>query len=493
VIEQSEHESRFAHWDAAEHRAMRWVPYAALGFSLVCTLFVVNLDTPGRWPGLGPTVALTAVAVAWMAIFTRRMPGHDEWIGWRGVVYYVGMLGLALWLVTRAPWYGFFAWIGYIHGWAFLAGRWRYAAVVATAGIAALSQIGGQVPPTGMGRLGLGALWAFNAVLAVSFTIIAYRSDIQKEVRGRMVTELGETNRKLEATMAENAGLHAQLLSAAREAGVLDERQRLAGEIHDTLAQGLIGIIAQLEAAAAGDSGPDRQRHLDAAATLARDSLAEARRSVAAIAPAPLAAARLPDAMADVAAAWSTLNGVGAEVTTTGTARPLHTDVEVALLRTAQEALSNVARHAGASRVGLTLSYMDGEVTLDVVDDGAGFDPDHLVAGPGGYGLTAMRQRVQRLAGSLAIESEPDAGTAISARLPAVPAAPAVRPEPPAGAATELPNEPTATAPAEATAQPAARPREEPPNEPTATAPAGPSAGPAVRSQPAVAGQEASR
>jgi signal transduction histidine kinase len=431
VIEQQpEHESRFAHWDAAEHRAMRWVPYAALGFSLVCTLFVVNLDRPGRWPGLAPTVALTAAAAVWMAIFTGRMPGHDEWIGWRGVVYYVGMLGLALWLVTRAPWYGFFAWIGYIHGWAFLAGRWRYAGVVATAGIAALSQIGGQVPPTGMGRLGLGALWTFNAVLAVSFTIIAYRSDVQKEVRGRMVTELADANRKLETTMAENAGLHAQLVSAAREAGVLDERQRLAGEIHDTLAQGLIGIIAQLEAAAAGDLGPDRQRHLNAAARLARDSLAEARRSVAAIAPAPLAAARLPDAIADVAAAWSALNGVGAEVTTTGTARPLHTEVEVALLRTAQEALSNVAKHAGASRVGLTLSYMDGEVTLDVVDDGAGFDPDHIGAGPGGYGLTAMRQRVQRLAGTLAIESEPGSGTALSAALPAVPAAPGVRPVP---------------------------------------------------------------
>jgi signal transduction histidine kinase len=428
VIEQPEHESRFARWDAAESRALRWVPYAALGFSLICTIFVIKLDRPGRWPGLGPTLALTAAAAAWMLVFTREVPGHDESAGRRGVVYYVGLIGLALWLVTRAPWYGFFAWVGYVHAWAFLPGRWRYAGVVATAGVAGLSQLGGQVPDTGMGKVGLLAVWAFNAMLATAFTIMAYRSDVQKEVRTKMVADLAEANRKLEATMAENIGLHAQLLAAAREAGVLDERQRLAGEIHDTLAQGLIGIIAQLEAA--GADGPERQRHLDSATRLARESLTEARRSVAAIAPAPLAAARLPDAVADVATRWTDLTGVPAEVTTTGTARPLHPEVEVALLRTAQEALSNVAKHADASRAGLTLSYMDGEVTLDVVDDGAGFDPGRAATGPGGYGLTAMRRRVQRLAGSLAIESEPGSGTAISARLPAVPAAPGVRPEP---------------------------------------------------------------
>lgn len=94
------------------------------------------------------------------------------------------------------------------------------------------------------------------------------------------------------------------------------------------------------------------------------------------------------------------------------------------LLRAAQEALANVARHAAASRVGLTLSYMTDVVTLDVRDDGTGFD----VAGQpaprepgGGYGLTAMRQRVARVGGELAVESEPGVGTAISASVPALP------------------------------------------------------------------------
>ena len=110
------------------------------------------------------------------------------------------------------------------------------------------------------------------------------------------------------------------------------------------------------------------------------------------------------------------------EVVTTGDVQPLHPEVEVALLRTAQEALANVAKHANASRAGLTLSYMGDVVTLDVRDDGVGFDgarPEPTSAGSG-FGLSAMRQRVNRVAGTLAIESEPGAGTAVSARVPAI-------------------------------------------------------------------------
>ncbi|WP_425413366.1 sensor histidine kinase [Micromonospora pallida] len=116
-----------------------------------------------------------------------------------------------------------------------------------------------------------------------------------------------------------------------------------------------------------------------------------------------------------------------AEVRTTGTPRPLHPQVEVTLLRAAQEALTNAAKHADATRVGLTLSYMEDVVTLDVRDDGAGFDPALLAGLPadgpvdGGFGLVAMRQRVTGVGGHLAVESEPGGGTAISATVPALP------------------------------------------------------------------------
>src|SRR6185312_3610866 len=153
------------------------------------------------------------------------------------------------------------------------------------------------------------------------------------------------------------------------------------------------------------------RRHMTNAMNLARESLTEARRTVHAVQPAVLAEARLPDAIAEVARRWSEVNQTAATLTTTGDPRPMHTDVEVALLRTAQEGLANVAKHARAGRVGLTLSYMEDVVTLDVVDDGIGFDAAAARRSPGsrdgGFGLAGMRQRVQRLTGRLDVESEP--------------------------------------------------------------------------------------
>jgi signal transduction histidine kinase len=185
--------------------------------------------------------------------------------------------------------------------------------------------------------------------------------------------------------------------------------------------QGLTGIITQLQAAEqAADDPAGWRRHFDAATGLARESLSEARRSVEALRPESLETARLSDALADVAGRWSALHGIPVQVTTTGTARPMPPEAEFALLRTAQEALANVAKHAAASRVGVTLSYMEHDVALDVRDDGRGFDlrPVKVCAHDGGFGLVAMRQRIESLAGRLQVESEPGTGTGISACLP---------------------------------------------------------------------------
>jgi signal transduction histidine kinase len=227
---------------------------------------------------------------------------------------------------------------------------------------------------------------------------------------GNEVEKRKRANAKLEAALRENTGLHAQLLVQAREAGVLDERQRLAREIHDTLAQGLAGIITQLQAA----ERTGGRTHLDAAARLARESLSEARRSVRALRPEPLEDTRLADAVRELADTWSRDSGVATAVSTEGTPRLVTADQEVALFRVAQEALANVAKHANASRVGLTLSYLDDQVVLDVRDDGSGLAADQ----EGGFGLTVMRQRMTGVGGRLAIESEPGAGTAISASVP---------------------------------------------------------------------------
>jgi signal transduction histidine kinase len=251
----------------------------------------------------------------------------------------------------------------------------------------------------------------------------------QNEARKHMIAELAEANHRLEEMIAENTGLQAQLLTQAREAGAGDERQRMAREIHDTIAQGLTGIVTQLEATQQTSGDAERERRIDNAKRLARDSLAEARRSVQALRPQALENSRLPEALADEVARWSVTSGVTGDVETTGQARALHPEVEVTLLRVAQEALANVAKHAGASRAGVTLSYMEDVVSLDVRDDGAGFamaecSNRHLTGespAAGGFGLIAMRQRVSRLAGQLEIESDPGAGTAVSASLPAIP------------------------------------------------------------------------
>ena len=141
-----------------------------------------------------------------------------------------------------------------------------------------------------------------------------------------------------------------------------------------------------------------------------------------ALSPQPLAEAALPEALAEVVGGWSTMSGVRAELITTGQAQPLLPEIETTLLRTAQEALANVAKHAAASRVALTLSYMEDLVSLDVRDDGTGFDPSmpRTDQRGGGFGLAAMRERVHRIAGTLDVESEPGGGTAISACVPAI-------------------------------------------------------------------------
>lgn len=205
-------------------------------------------------------------------------------------------------------------------------------------------------------------------------------------------------------------GLRAVERESSRR-GVLEERERLAREIHDTVTQGLASIQLLLGAAASQlDADPDRAGALiGEARSIATANLEEARRFVRALAPADLEAAALPEALRQVA------GDAGAEYELSGAPRPLPTAHDVALLRIAQEALTNIVRHAGASRSRVTLSYLADAVALDVVDDGVGFDP---AARRSGFGLESMRSRAAALGGHLDVESAPGSGTAIAVSLP---------------------------------------------------------------------------
>ena len=406
------------------------VPYVLLAVLVVVTLIV-------KW-GAGRSLLIdlglcAAVALWILCLFSLR---RDRWerpaeMG----VFFAGLVVLIGVLVLRDPWFGLFTPASYFYAFGILPWPWRLP------GIAVVALESGTAQAAGISKDTAAGLTAFCVVLAVNVICMCglawweWDADRKNEERKAALEEAREANRRLEATLAENAGLQRQLLVQAREAGVLDERQRMAREIHDTLAQGLIGIITQLQAAElAAEQAPDRWRaHFEAATGLARESLAEARRSVDALRPQQLETAGLGEALAGVAERWSALHGVAVEVTTTGAARPMTSQAELALLRAAQEALANVARHARAGAVTLTLGYRDHEVTLDVRDDGCGFDPSparvpvRVPAAPdasaatdvgGGFGLKAMRERIEALSGTLRVQSAPGSGTTVSACVP---------------------------------------------------------------------------
>jgi signal transduction histidine kinase len=382
------------------------IAYAALAFAVTWSLADRD-STPNRTL----TLVLSGVTAVWLFGFVLWWPAWPQRRQW-AVVGYLGLLGLSCALIASSQAFAAFVWIGYPFAFGIFPARWAVLAVTANAVATFVSRTdANQSPP-----------YVTAIAIAVPVLFAGWNAGQESEKRKKAIAQLTETNVRLANAMEENAGLHAQLLVQAREAGVLDERQRMAREIHDTLAQELAAMIRQLQAADRVRDQPEQwQHHMDQVQLLAHRGLDEARRSVQALRPAPLEKTRLPEAVAEFAQAWSKTSGVSLSVDTNGTPVPMITGIEVALFRVAQEALANVAKHANASRVGITLSYLDDVVLLDVRDDGVGFVPDTTGPGEdGGYGLGTMRQRLQGVGGTLEIESGPGEGTAIGASVPAI-------------------------------------------------------------------------
>jgi signal transduction histidine kinase len=382
-----------------------WVPYVLLVLSLALAQFESRSDSDRLL-----TVGLSAMALAWTWATFTRAAGRPTRIP-QGTLrlYIVGFVVIAGVLVLHQTIFLVYGVAGFFH--AALLRPWPLVFL----GIGAFALV---VHSHIVVTESTGESWAIYLGV-VAFQTLTTGVGLYA---GERITEIADERRQalvhLEAAMEENIGLHAQLVVQAREAGVLDERERMAGEIHDTIAQGLTGVITQIEAThqSWGDE-PEMRRRLDVAADIARQSLADARRSVRAIRPAELDGSRLPSAIEDVASRWSELTGVPVAVTTTGAQRGLRPEVEVALLRATQEALANVGRHAEASRAGITLSFTDDSVVLDVRDDGSGFDIGSMPRSDS-FGLTAMRTRVGQVNGDLHVESAPGEGTAISVKVP---------------------------------------------------------------------------
>lgn len=218
---------------------------------------------------------------------------------------------------------------------------------------------------------------------------------------------------RLEATRSE-------LAASERREGILEERQRLAREIHDTLAQGFTSIVMHLEAAeqALPDDLRIVQRHLDQARTTARSSLDQARRVVQDLRPDLLEQQSLLDAIKRTADRWSDETETSISTRSTGNIIPVHPKVEVMLLRATQEALNNIRKHAQASEVQITLSYMSDVIMLDIQDDGVGIDGAKKSPYSSGYGLQAMRERAEQCSGTVLLESDLDEGTTLTVTVP---------------------------------------------------------------------------
>ncbi|GAB3393919.1 sensor histidine kinase [Amycolatopsis echigonensis] len=259
----------------------------------------------------------------------------------------------------------------------------------------------------GWNRELLSILLPMTAILIV-FSVLAGKvtSDVLQQSHAR-----ADLIRELESSQAEVARL-------SREAGTAAERERLAREIHDTLAQGFTSIIT-LTQAIESELDTDLstvRRHLALAGRTARENLAEARAMVAALAPSDLATGSLPEAVQRQADRLAEETGIPVECEVDDALPSLSTVVEVVLLRAAQEALSNVRKHSGATLVRVRLSAVDGAIRLRVADNGCGFTPD---ADGAGFGLRGMRSRAEQVGGALEVRTGANGGTELELEVPA--------------------------------------------------------------------------
>jgi signal transduction histidine kinase len=231
---------------------------------------------------------------------------------------------------------------------------------------------------------------------------------------------------RIERDAAQQRRLHAevsraqgQLAASERRAGTIAERERVSREIHDTVTQGLASCLLLLEAADRSWPGQASRQELNQATQLLRRNLSETRSLVHELASPGLDASPLPEALHQAAAQYVP----HARFLVTGEPRDIPADVRHTLLRMVQSAAANIQQHANAATTTVTVGFLPGSVTLDVYDDGTGFDPSAAAppSDAGGYGLRAMRQRVEQLGGVFSVESSPGEGTIVAAQVPTSP------------------------------------------------------------------------
>ncbi|GAB3413454.1 sensor histidine kinase [Flindersiella endophytica] len=368
-------------------RSQRWWHVAYVVFMLViAAAWAVGPDIPPtqRWIGLG----LLAVMVAAYATVGRRllmgaMDASAEKIG-----YLLLVCVCTLVLIQMQAFSHFLLFIAFSHIWSMLPFRWSAGFAFGLSGaLVVLSLVFGDRTLSAI----LTSLIVYGITTALGFLLGMWITGVigESEQRQALIDELEQTR--------------AELAESHHREGVLAERERLATEIHDTLAQGFMSILMLSQA----PETPDRMERIE---RTARENLAEARSLIEALGPDDLRSGTLADACRRVVERLE----VRGEFRLHGEPRTLPANAEVVLLRATQEALTNVRKHARASLVEVTLTYGDDQTSVEVSDDGVGFDVDAAE----GFGLRGMRNRVRQVEGRLEVTSRPGQGTSVKVVVP---------------------------------------------------------------------------
>jgi NarL family two-component system sensor histidine kinase YdfH len=251
----------------------------------------------------------------------------------------------------------------------------------------------------------LGIALAFVVVYVVLFM----RQTQARERAQDLLQELETAHRQLQA-----------YADRVEELSISQERQRMAQELHDTLAQGLAGLILQLDAADShleDGNAPKAQETVQRAMERARMTLREARRAIQALRPAALEQSSLVDALGREVDGFAATTGMRAIFQINSGSPDVPSGAAQDILRIVQESLTNVARHAGAEHVVVRLEARDDRLRVVVEDDGCGFDPDQVAEQPGSFGLRGLKERAAHLGGELEVRSAPGRGTTVTLEM----------------------------------------------------------------------------
>ncbi|MFC5379188.1 sensor histidine kinase [Aquipuribacter nitratireducens] len=383
-------------WDAAF-----WVVLALLAVSLVAE----GDNPPEQLVTAFSVIGVLAVAYLLLGGPAARTRSQPRAFAYLAVL--VVALVVLLWLDAGTS---FLLFLAYPQVWLLVEGRARAVAMTAVVSVA--------------GLVGFGLAFGFGPTALRSYGTAVAASFLFSLALGLWISSIIDQSAERADLVAQLRATRAELAAAERSAGAAEARARVARDIHDTLAQGFTSIVMLAQVARrdvdAGDADQARGR-LAAMEDVARTNLAEARALVAAFSPVEVHGRDLVGALRRLGDRFAAETGVRVAVDVDETAldgldTDLHQDLAVVLLRTAQEGLANVRKHAAATSVRLGLDRSGGTVRLVVEDDGRGLHPD--VDGPTGFGLRGLRDRAGDVGGRVDVATAPGGGTRLAVEVP---------------------------------------------------------------------------